>query len=206
MAFQSVWYFSDIPSSIIDIIETDIQKFDSNLNESIISNNVIDHKIRKSKNSWVPTNHWLSGFLWHYVQRANRENFLYDITNIDGECLQYTSYGKSEFYSWHDDSGVMGLYKPQAVGNRDNNALVQDFLNKNVEYVRKLSVVLQLSDPETYEGGNLELIDESGEVYIAPRIRGTVIVFDSRTRHRVLPVTNGNRKSIVGWVVGPRWK
>jgi len=144
--------------------------------------------------------------LWHYVERANRENFLYDIKNIDGESLQYTMYSTGEFYNWHHDAGVMGLYKPQAVGNKDNDALVQDFLNKNIESVRKLSIVLQLSDPETYDGGNLELIDESGESYIAPRLRGTVIIFDSRTQHRVLPITRGVRKSIVGWVVGPRWK
>ena len=33
-----------------------------------------------------------------------------------------------------------------------------------------------------------------------------MILFDSRTKHRVLKVTKGTRRSIVGWVVGPRWK
>jgi predicted 2-oxoglutarate/Fe(II)-dependent dioxygenase YbiX len=62
--------------------------------------------------------------------------------------------------------------------------------------------VVQLSDPDDYEGGNLQLLDEAGNSYIAPRKRGTVILFDSRTQHRVLKVTKGTRKSLVGWCVG----
>ena len=37
--------------------------------------------------------------------------------------------------------------------------------------------------------------------YITPRQRGTIVLFDSRTQHRVLKVTKGVRKSIVGWTV-----
>lgn len=206
MAFQTVWYFSDIPSAIVDIIESEARQFDAGISDSILSGHEINHNIRRSKNAWIPSHHWIGGFLWNYIARANRENFLYDITNIDGESLQYTVYGPGEFYSWHNDAGVMGLYKPQATSNLDQDNKMQDFLNKNLESVRKLSLVMQLSDPESYQGGNLELVDESGNAYIAPRIRGTVIVFDSRTQHRVLPVTQGVRKSIVAWIVGPRWK
>ena len=81
-----------------------------------------------------------------------------------------------------------------------------DYLNKQTEHVRKLSFTLQLSDPDDYEGGNVQLINEANQNYIAPRQRGTIILFDSRTQHRVLKVTKGTRRSIVGWVVGPRWK
>ena len=49
-------------------------------------------------------------------------------------------------------------------------------------------------------------IDESNKNYIAPRQKGSLIIFDSRTKHRVCKVRSGVRKSIVGWVVGPRWK
>ena len=72
--------------------------------------------------------------------------------------------------------------------------------------VRKLSFALQLSSPDDYEGGNVVLLDEGGKKYIVPRQRGTVVLFDSRTQHRVNKVKSGVRKSIVGWVVGPRWK
>ena len=81
-----------------------------------------------------------------------------------------------------------------------------DYLNKNTEMVRKLSFTLQLSDPNDYEGGNVQLMNDAGQSYIAPRQRGCIVLFDSRTPHRVLKVTKGTRRSIVGWVVGPRWK
>ena len=72
--------------------------------------------------------------------------------------------------------------------------------------VRKLSFAMQLSSPDDYEGGNVQLLDESGKSYIMPRKKGSIMLFDSRTQHRVHKVTKGVRKSIVGWTVGPRWK
>jgi PKHD-type hydroxylase len=141
------------------------------------------------------------------VQRANRENFLYDLTNIDGESLQYTVYGEGEYYGWHNDAGLASYYKPQSSGNRGHGeAIATDFINQNCEKVRKLSFSLLLSDPDTYEGGNLQLLDETGKSYIAPRQRGTIILFDSRSQHRVQKVKSGVRKSLVGWTCGPRWK
>lgn len=206
MAFQSIWYFSDIPEDIVKTIEKDLSvNFDPQMGDSKLMGDALNRDKRNSKNAWVPTHHWLGGFMWHYVQRANRENFLYDLRNIDGESMQYTQYGPGEFYSWHNDAGLTCHYKPQAVGNRVDG-LANDFVNENIELVRKLSFVLQLSDPDDYEGGNLQLLDEGGKSYFAPRKRGTVILFDSRTQHRVLPVKSGLRKSIVGWCVGPRWK
>ena len=206
MAFQSVWYYSDIPEDVVDIIEKDLSiKFDPQMGDSRLMGDALNKDKRNSQNAWVPSNHWLGGFMWHYISRANRENFLYDLRCIDGESMQYTQYGVGQFYSWHNDAGIAGAYKPATVGNR-TDGLAQDFVNENIELVRKLSFVLQLSDPDDYEGGNLQLLDESGATYFAPRKRGTVILFDSRTQHRVLPVKSGLRKSIVGWTVGPRWK
>jgi PKHD-type hydroxylase len=203
MAFQSIWYFTELPEKIIDIIEYDVKQFDKNFKDSSLLGNVIDKEKRNSKNTWIPTTHWLSGFLWHYIQKANRENFLYDLTNIDGETVQYTQYNEGEYYKWHSDCSLASYYKPQNVGsiNRD-----QDFVNENGELIRKLSFVLQISNPDDYEGGNLQIMQENGKSYIAPRQRGTLIFFDSRSQHRVQRVTSGVRKSIVGWVVGPRWK
>jgi PKHD-type hydroxylase len=206
MAFQSVWYYTDIPEEVVDLIEKDLtETFDPQMGDSRLMGDALNKEKRNSKNAWVPTNHWLGGFMWHYISRANRENFLYDLRCIDGESMQYTQYDVGQFYSWHNDAGIAGAYKPATVGNR-MEGLAQDFVNENTELVRKLSFVLQLSDPDDYEGGNLQMLDESGNNYFAPRKRGTIILFDSRTMHRVLPVKSGLRKSIVGWTVGPRWK
>ena len=206
MAFQSVWYYTSLPENIVELIESDLaEHFDEQMADSRLHGDSLNKDKRNSQNTWIPTAHWVAGFLWHYVQRANRENFLYDLRNIDGESLQYTRYGEGQFYGWHNDAGLATQYKPVSVGNRAEG-LAQDFVNENIELVRKLSFSIQLSDPDDYEGGNLELIDEANQHYIAPRQRGCICLFDSRTQHRVLKVKKGTRKSIVGWVVGPRWK
>lgn len=206
MAYQSTWYFSDLPEEVIKTIEKDLtENFQERMGDSKLMGDALNRDKRNSKNAWVPTNHWTAGLAWHYVQRANRENFLYDIRNIDGESMQFTQYGVGEFYGWHNDAGIAGQYKPVSVGNH-HEGRAQDYLSEKLELVRKLSFVIQLSDPDDYEGGNLQLLAEDGKSYFAPRKRGTVVVFDSRTQHRVLKVTSGLRKSLVGWVVGPRWK
>ena len=206
MAYQSIWYFTDLPEDVVEIVEKDLtEKFDDQMGDSRLMGDSLNKEKRNSQNAWVPSQHWLGGFLWHYIERANRENFLYNLRCIDGESMQYTRYGVGQFYGWHNDAGLAGQYKPVSFGNR-SEGIAQDYLNENVEMVRKLSFVLQLSDPDAYEGGNLQLLDEAGKSYFAPRKRGTVILFDSRTMHRVTKVKSGLRKSIVGWTVGPRWK
>jgi|TARA_Y100000004_G_scaffold105243_1_gene118123 PKHD-type hydroxylase len=206
VAFQTIWHFSDLPKEIIDIIERDLSdRFDGEMSDSRLIGDALNKDKRNSQNAWIPSQHWVGGFLWHYVMRANRENFLYDLRCIDGESIQYTRYAEGQFYNWHNDAGLASQYKPVSVGNRAEG-LGQDFLNENIEMVRKLSFVLQLSDPDDYEGGNLQMLDESGRLYVAPRQRGTVILFDSRTQHRVQKIKSGVRKSLVGWTVGPRWK
>ena len=213
MAYQTVWYFSSLPKDIVEILEKDlIETFDNELKPSVLEGEKINKNIRNSKNAWIPSSHWIGGFVWHYVQRANRTNFLYDLSHIDGETIQYTKYGVGDYYNWHQDSGLNTYYEPikteQAVeGSLDNNdEFLINSVKINCEIIRKLSFSIQLSDPDDYEGGNLQLMDENRKSYIAPRQRGSIILFDSRTPHRVQKVRSGERKSIVGWVVGPRWK
>lgn len=204
MSFQSVWYFTDLPSDIVDSLEKDLsENFDSSMNDSALYGGIFNKEKRNSMNTWIPSTHWISGFMWHYAMKANRENFLYDLRNIDGETIQYTRYEEGQFYGWHNDAGLSGSYVPSGNGMKIDP---EDFINENCELIRKLTFVMQLSNADDYEGGNLQLLDENGKCYFAPRKKGTLILFDSRTQHRVLKVTKGVRKSIVGWVVGPRWK
>ena len=212
MAFQALWEFTNLPIDVIKILEKDLEiNFDSETQESTVGNNNINKEIRNSHNCWIPTSHWVGGFLWHYIQKANRENFLYDISHIDGETIQYTRYGEGQFYNWHGDDTLSNFYKPNfsnvnATATRNDVNYIQQKSIQQHELVRKISFSLQLSDPDDYEGGNLEFLDNDDKLFVAPRIRGSLILFDSRTRHRVCKITGGFRKSIVGWVVGPRWK
>ena len=211
MSCQAIYYYTDLPSGVINLLYKDlIDKYEEDMQESSLSGKIVDDEIRKSKNSWLSTNHWIAGFLWHYVHKANRENFLYDISHIDAGSLQFTKYEEGEFYNWHSDVSLRDYYEPQVKNPSSNSSgnkkIQEDFLNLGSEYVRKLSFTLQLSEPDEYEGGNIQFIDDENKTFFAPRQRGTIILFDSRTQHRVLKVKKGVRRSIVGWVLGPRWK
>lgn len=61
-----------------------------------------------------------------------------------------------------------------------------------------LSFTLFLSDPNTYEGGELVMETSAGEqAYKLPA--GAMIVYPSTTLHRVKPVERGVRVAAVGW-------
>ena len=183
MAYQSIWYMTDLPEKIVDIIEEDLaEKFDPQMADSKLYGDNLNKEKRNSQNAWIPTTHWGGGFIWHYIQRANRENFHYDIRNIDGESMQYTRYTSGQYYNWHNDAGLATQYKPVSVNNRESG-LANDFVNENIEMVRKLSFALQLSDPDDYEGGNVQLLDEAGNSYMVPRKRGCIMLFDLSLIH-----------------------
>ena len=184
MAFQTMWFDTCIPEEIVSLIERDCQTYDENSRSAMVQSG-LDLNTRDSKTAWISDNNWVVNFCMAYVLKANRENWQYEIDGIDGGEMQYTTYEKGQFYNWHQDDGLEALDKDKC---------------------RKLSVVLQLSSPEEYTGGEFQLQNERNNLYMAPKKRGTLIVFDSRSRHRVRKIHSGVRKSLVGWVVGPRWR
>jgi PKHD-type hydroxylase len=104
-----LWFITDLPEEIIDLIERDLSNLDSSFQPSTVGDQVLDNRKRSSKNTWVPTTHWIGGFIWHYIERANRENFRYDISCIDSETMQYTCYNEGDFYNWHVDDNEKRL-------------------------------------------------------------------------------------------------
>ena len=134
---------------------------------------------------------------WSFLEQANEIFFQYKITSF--QTVQFARYRDGGHYGWHQDStGIIP-------GGE----------------TRKLSLTFSLSDPKTYEGGELEfyngerpMIDISlsnGKKILGSQLQknirdqGSVIVFDSRDYHRVTPVTKGTRYSIVCWTVGPNF-
>lgn len=145
--------------------------------------------LRSSEIRWVDPYHTNSKFvtdlLWYYGREANRNAFGFDVDYLPD--IQYTKYTaeKNGKYDWHGDT----------------------FWANPTAYDRKLSIVIQLSDPADYEGGDFE-IDPQHPQLPADQIRakGSVIVFPSFISHRVTPVTKGIRKSLVSWIQGPKFR
>jgi PKHD-type hydroxylase len=70
------------------------------------------------------------------------------------------------------------------------------------ECTRKLSLVVQLSSPDEYEGGGLEIMASSEPVQVTKE-KGLICAFPSFILHRVTPVTKGTRRTLVIWIAGP---
>ena len=66
--------------------------------------------------------------------------------------------------------------------------------------------VIQLTDPEEYEGGAFSLRGCAAPVPTYFTRQGSLLIFPSILYHAVLPVTAGIRKSLVGWYRGPTWR
>lgn len=68
----------------------------------------------------------------------------------------------------------------------------------------KLVVIVEMSNPEEYEGGTIQLsLGGDQPIEIKERGKLQVTVFPSYTTYRISPVTRGVRKSIMTWVKGP---
>lgn len=144
----------------------------------------VNKEIRRSQINWManePNSTWVFEKLGHIASSLNAQFFQFDLTGF-GEALQLTNYDQSEngMYGWHVDGG----------GNGPS---------------RKLSLVLQLTDPSQYEGGNLEIMTSEHPQQIRKQ-RGLVAAFPSYVMHQVTPVTKGSRQSLVAWISGPRFK
>ena len=139
--------------------------------------------VRKSRISWIgwtPETDWIFRRLQEWAVKINDHHYRFDLSGIFDK-LQFTEYeAPDSHYTWHED------------------------LDKNSPSTRKLSIVTQLSDPNDYEGGELQFF-LSSEITI-PRKKGATTFFPPYLQHRVKPITKGKRYSLVVWVNGPPFR
>jgi len=143
--------------------------------------------IRSASTLWLDddTLPWFGDRLIEGLALLNRRWFDFALMGFDEgfQLLRYDGTAEGgDFYDWHIDIGRQGL-----------NAS------------RKLSLVLQLSDPADYEGGCLE-VNADGTPAAQVRARGTLTAFPSYVLHRVTPVTAGRRYSLAAWAHGPAFR
>ena len=125
---------------------------------------------------------WMFEKIGSAVQKMNNDTLKF---NLDGgmEKLQYLEYGFGQFYAVHTD-------------NSDDKVAT-----------RKLTAIIQLSDPKDYWGGTLKIegtcLGQPGKgMNSAPKKRGTIILFPSHLRHIAMPVFVGKRRALVAWFHG----
>lgn len=147
---------------------------------SIGSDGSYEPDLRLSQTNWIEDlEPELCDKIVHHILRINDEAFGFDIYPMISE-LQFTTYKEGGFYDWHVD---------HYTGGTPSN--------------RKLSIVIQLSDPADYEGGEFALYNHT---FDDCKKQGSMIVFPSFTLHRACPVTAGTRYSLVTWIHGQNFR
>ncbi len=151
----------------------------------------VDPKYRMVKTATIAPE---DGFDWLYMrimQRVvwtNNQRFRFDISGLN-ETIQLLWYQNKDdtpdaipgHYKWHQDIGLGDMS------------------------LRKLSVVIQLSKPEDYDGCALTL--QTHQLLEVPeRKQGDMIIFPSYIPHMVTPITRGERFALVLWVSGPSFR
>lgn len=145
-----------------------------------------DHNLRRADITWldeVPGTGWIMDRIIDVVRAANAQVFGFDLTEF-AESPQVARYdaAREGHFDWHTDIG------DGPVAGR-----------------RKLTIVVQLSEPGAYEGGALEIMRGSA-VIEAPRDQGAATLFPGFLLHRVTPVTGGTRHSLTVWAHGPAFR
>lgn len=145
--------------------------------------------IRSAESCWLDDDSlpWLTTRMIRAVSRLTQDSFPFDLEGFDEgfHLLRYEGAPgglSGDFYDWHIDIGASGA-----------------------TITRKLSLVLQLSNPLDYDGGRLE-VNMGGDIVAQPAEQGALIAFPSFALHRVTPVLSGVRHSLAMWVHGPAFR
>jgi PKHD-type hydroxylase len=146
----------------------------------------VDRSYRSAHLRWLHRHDagWLFERLEALSGQLNRDAFGFHLAGFH-DPLQLTRYDAEGggHYDWHMDRTLPDDGKP----------------------ARKLTVVVQLADPAAYEGGDLQMLTGRKPKPLS-RALGAVHVFPSFVLHRVTKVTAGTRTSLVGWIVGDRFR
>lgn len=145
-----------------------------------------DKSVRSSSVKWIPQDDnwmWLYRKMGELATIANNSLWKFNLYSMP-EAIQYTEYYATEggHYDWHQDVGP------------------------GTASLRKVSITVQLSEADEYEGGDLEFSKGGNGVITAPRGAGCTVIFPSYMLHRVSKVTKGTRRSFVLWLGGEHYK
>jgi PKHD-type hydroxylase len=153
-----------------------------------VNGEITDESFRKSRIRFIqkddPNFTWLFQEIWKMAMECNDGWFGFHLSKMD--YIQLAEY----------DSDYEGQYKKHH----------DVFWINGTNYQRKLSAVIQLTDPSEYEGGDLVLYtQQESPPPVNIKEQGSVIFFPSFIEHEAQKVTKGKRYSIACWFDGPHF-
>ncbi len=127
---------------------------------------------------------WLEDRIHLYTEQANKECFYLDIS-FGLMSKQLMHYGVGDWFQPHDDTN-----------HWDNH-----------HYDRKITIIIQLSDGQDYEGG-YTTVGEPGEFQqpTHQKEQGSIFIFPTFLTHAVTKITSGERKAFICWYIGPKFR
>ena len=135
---------------------------------------------RRSDIAWLNSSEMPDLFDKVMNSAVNSNYWDYDIYGF-ADPAQYTVYDARKYekphYTWHMD-----------IGPNHNH--------------RKMSMVINLTLPEAFDGGDLK-VEYCNNEDLLPN-KGSAVLFPSFLHHQVSPVTKGIRRSLVFWIAGPK--
>jgi hypothetical protein len=180
IVFKNNWDFKNVVSLPL-LNDDECDRIISKWTDDIVVDEDINY--RHCKINWIP--YYKPGWEWLYdkllqtIKKVNEDVFKFELSNpITQESIQFTKYIKGGFYAEHTDwDGESQLA------------------------LRKLSWVINLSNPLDYRGGNLQVVSKQVD-----KSKGMIHFFPSFLRHQATKVFKGTRYSLVGWTPGPPFK
>lgn len=179
------WYYRDVlTQQDCDSLISALSKTNSEKAGIGIGNNIkVDETIRKVDKIILPTYKSIGAILTAVGMDANSQRWKFDIDRPNQcEFLHYPAGGGR--YKGHIDTFLSNI-------------------PENMASCRKLTVLAFLNDD--FKGGKFFLQTGTNRFY-PPQEKGTVLVFPSFLLHGVEDVEEGDRYSVVCWLVGPWFK
>lgn len=111
------------------------------------------------------------------TKNANDEIYDFKLLGIiDQDFPQIFKYEKDDHYNWHMDLNPMAP-------------------------TRKLTFLVNLSDPQSYEGGEVEFLNVDATSTVLNE-QGSCLIFPSWTTYKINPIASGKKHILVGHVHG----
>jgi PKHD-type hydroxylase len=177
---------------ICDLQELDKQEAELQLNDYYIFNEAFSEEecleiIREFDESGKSCEVEQSKYEWVYkklsdlVLEANKAMWKFQISGI-AEPIKYIRHELRDAEAPRID-----------IGRNFNDTFKQN---------RKISISLNLTEKDSYEGGEF-LLHNNGTPAYASKERGSCVLFPSWLMNGVTTITKGERRSLSAWVTGP---
>ena len=198
------YFYQNLEAIPIDLCKELIETFNSPdfvWNPALLNNQVYNERrncfindiILREEDTKYPAINSLKVIMNTYLKTVNRSIFKGVDTPdyfADVQAIKYdpaiAPEGTLPHFDWHTD-----------------DVWTQPTLN----LIRKLTQIVVISDGETeFEGGKCEFDPLHGTLDYDGRKQGSLVMFPSFLKHRILPITSGVRYAVNGWSYGPSWR